>query len=177
MIRSLRSDVFALEPTRQDLRHVCVNMRPLDWREIECLYTDLTREKLAESVWLSLKSYLFARVFCVTPKSPPIAFLGVAGAGALGAAAMWATPEFRRIARGMTEFVGNELAPHLARSGVRRVEARAWDGNGPALRWLRRLGAVEECALPEYGQGGETFVQFAWRASDVLRRTETAAAA
>ena len=35
-------------------------------------------------------------------------------------------------------------------------------GHDVAARWLRYMGAAEECVLPRYGKDGEDFILFSW---------------
>src|SRR5690606_23165747 len=115
--------VFVLEPTRQDMRHLVQHMRPLDWREVTCVYQrPPERAALADAIFGALGSYLFARVVSVSPMTPPDAFIGVLaldGAG-LAMAHMFATRSFARVARDCEAFITDELTPHLLAEGVRR---------------------------------------------------------
>jgi hypothetical protein len=50
----------------------------------------------------------------------------------------------------------------LIEMGVRRVEVRTLVDHDISHAWLRQLGCVYECTLPDYGRNGETFEQWAW---------------
>lgn len=78
---------------------------------------------------------------------------------------MIATPEFPRVARELIRW-GKEAKPRLLSLGFRRAECRAIEGHDDAVRLLNHLGFVAEARIPDFGRNGETFVQFAWRASD-----------
>ena len=60
------------------------------------------------------------------------------------------------------------LLPALMRErGLNRLEARSLADYAAAHRWMERMGATRECALPGMGANGETFVQYAWVSPDV----------
>lgn len=81
--------------------------------------------------------------------------------------ALYATDAFNRVAIAVTRKIKREVMPYLVNRGVTRAECRCWEQHDDARRWLAILGAVEECVIPEYGANGETFIQMAWRPSDV----------
>lgn len=97
----------------------------------------------------------------------PLALLAIHAAGGEGWASFLATEDWGRIGLSLTRHIRRELIPALLADGMRRVECRALATHSAACRWLNILGAVEECDLPGFGLHDETFVQFAWRKSDV----------
>lgn len=171
--------IYALPPTEADVRHLCRNARDWDWREVQACRPYATREEWAAELTALLPHYAFAWALTPHPEDPAIAFVGLMPSGAPGvmSAHMFATTEWRRVIRPLTEFIRGEIIPACLDAGVRRCEARALASYGHARRWMHRLGAEEECPLPDFGRNGEEFVQFAWRVSDVLRGQPRSAAA
>lgn len=80
-----------------------------------------------------------------------------------------ATDRWREIVRPFSLHVRHEVIPLLLAHGVKRAECRAMATHEDARRWLTWLGATEECLIPNWGKGGETFVQYAWDADNVRR--------
>jgi hypothetical protein len=92
---------------------------------------------------------------------------------------LFATDDFPLIVRPLLRWSLRVAKPHLFALGYRRAEARSIAGHDEAHRMLIWLGFRCECALPDFGKNGETFLQFAWRISDhvLLQSPENSAAA
>lgn len=90
---------------------------------------------------------------------------------------MFATYQWRHVALAVAKWARRECMPQLLAAGYRRAECRAIDGHEDAQAFLKFLGFTLECRCPEYGRGGETFLQFAWRANDHVLHAENSVAA
>lgn len=147
--------------TIRDLSYVAANMRPEDRAEVEAQFDDWSPAGLAA---LSLRDH----AYCVEMDGNPEAAFGAGRVGHrnLWLAWSWMTPRGWRCVPRISDFVRRVMIPDIYASGGQRVEARALEANQSARRWLKRLGAVERCALPCYGRSGETFVLYDWTRDD-----------
>jgi hypothetical protein len=140
---------------------VCRNLRAADLRELNaCRWADLDPDDLAYEIvrqwgangpgWLVLDR-----------AGMPTALFGATQPWAgMFSAWMVATDNFPAVGLPLTKFVKRVFIPHLC-ARAHRVEARSIDGHAHAHKWLRALGAVEECRIRAYGRDGEDFVVFA----------------
>lgn len=151
--------------TLRDLSYVTAHLRAADAREIYCQLPEGAAS--LDVAALSLAGTEHA--WCVWWRGTPIAGFGATPSSLCGTVwSAWAfgTRRFTRAAPAIGRFVGASLAPVLIAKGARRVEARSIADHDAAHRWLERLGARRETELREWGRGGETFVLWAWTASD-----------
>ena len=141
----------------RDLSYIAANLRPDDRAEVDCQLDEWTPASLAFQALHAGPSYV-----AELNGNPEAAF----GAGeirlGLWIAWSWGTSRMARCVPRITKFVHDVLIPDIARRGGRRTEARALASNDMAVRWLRRLGATEQCLLPAYGKNGEDFILFDW---------------
>lgn len=74
-----------------------------------------------------------------------------------------ATDRFKEVAIVATRHLLRTVIPGLKAEGITRAECRCLQSHDDSIRWMKILGAVEECVIPLYGIGGQNFVQLAWR--------------
>lgn len=151
---------------KAEISHVLRHARALDRREIFAL---MPRDDDAMMVEI-LMAYAAQGVVCEAwlHDGLPIGICIITGNGiGCGYANMIATADWGLISTAATRRVAGYIMPSLIRRGMFRVECRALEANRVAVRWLRFLGAVEECRLPALGRHREPYLQFAWRLDDV----------
>lgn len=90
---------------------------------------------------------------------------------------MYATEDWHKVALGLTRWGLRSLKPAMLAAGGHRAECRSIEWHHEAHRWLELLGFVREAVLPDVGKNRETFIQFAWRLSDVHRENSKQAVA
>ncbi len=146
------------------LGHIVANLRAADRRELQAQRWEDDLGTLPEDILTAYGPY----AWIVSLHDEPIA--------AVGAVPMWpgvvyawmfATDKFPQIELFLTRFVKRSMIPNLVSLGTHRCEARSIEGHDVAHRWLRALGAQEECRLHRYGKGGEDFLVFRWDRPDV----------
>lgn len=158
-------------PVWSDLLRVCENLRDVDRRECEASRYDASPLAIAREFYLLWPSALVAHVVHALDPYEPVAILMINRGGAGQAhAAMLATERFPEVGTALTRHVLRLVRPALIEAGIMRVECRTLIDHHVSRRWLRFLGAVEEAEIPDGGKNGETFVQYAWRRSDVSRK-------
>lgn len=167
-----RGGVVLLPPTLADIRHVMHNLREMDRIEAAARVTDERPEAMIHRWFLAVPLALVAHAIFAPGNREPVGLLliiemtaGVAEVSLIG------TDRLDEVIRPLTRHFLRVLKPALLKSGLRRMECRALEGHVSARRWLKWLGAVEECEIPDGGKNGETYFQYAWRKSDVHRRT------
>ena len=138
---------------------VLVHLRREDRTELEATWPSwVTREAWADALTRAPGVHLVAGDKAVGP----IVVFGVLrlwpGVGSAYAAA---TDHWFRIARPLTRYVRDCLAPQM-RQEFHRIECRSLASHIRAHRWIEFLGGRREAVLEGYGQHGEDFVQFAW---------------
>jgi RimJ/RimL family protein N-acetyltransferase len=77
-----------------------------------------------------------------------------------------ATANWRQVARAVLFWGHRVLKPQALAAGYKRAECRAIEGHDEAEALLQRLGFVCEAVLPDYGECGQAFKQYAWRRVD-----------
>jgi hypothetical protein len=82
------------------------------------------------------------------------------------AASMLATDKWLDVASPLMRWGLKFFKPQALEVGYRRCECRTLAGHHEAIWMLERLGFRQEAVIPDYGSNSETFLQFAWRASD-----------
>lgn len=169
----MKAEVFPAN--LRDLSYVASNLRSHDRHEIDC-----------QSAWWSpaLIAHGAMRGFAYVvwlDHNPEAAFGAAEERPGLWHAWSWGSVRMPRCVPAITRHFYSTLGPAVAEAGAWRVEARALASNELALRWLRKLSAVERCVLPRYGKNGEDFILFDWTreswADVLLQATRTEAAA
>jgi hypothetical protein len=145
--------------TLRDLSYCAANMRPEDRAEIDAQHSGWTPTGLAA---LHLRDHAYCALIDGNPEA---AF----GAGRifdhLFIAWSFMTRRGWRAVPRMTAFVREAMFPAILEAGAQRVEARALASNVSARRWLKKLGATEDCELENYGRNGESFILYSWTRS------------
>jgi len=152
----------------RDLSYIAANLRPDDKREVDCQFDRWSPAMLAA---LTLRDHAYV----VDIDGNPEAAFGAQriGRDSLWQAWSWGTRRMWRCVPAITDFVREIMLPDIVEQGAWRCEARAMAANTGAHRWLKRMGAVERCALPRWGRGGEDFLLFDWirdEVGDVLHK-------
>lgn len=153
-----------------DLPPLALAMRPADAREIYALRPSADPYALVGEIALALPYALWAEVAGVDGSPSAAAFFAVWPKGrsrALGDAALFATREFRALARPLVAHLRGAVMPALVARGVRRVEARCMEPHRSARAFLLRTGARFEARLADFGPDGLAYLQFAWTLSAV----------
>lgn len=159
--------------------HVIRHVRAIpDGIELAALprHYGLSPESVAATFMALERLAVISRVFAAADTHRPAAYLVVHEmVRGVGGVTLLATDDFPAIARPVSWWLKRTAIPRLAHD-LRRAEVRALD-NAASIAWLKWLGAVVETRLPDYGPGGETFVQLSWRRSDHVRVPEVPEAA
>lgn len=146
-----------IEPANvRDGSYVVLHLRPEDREEVACQtpVPDAAEELAMGMVGIGgyvayTRDHVPAMLFGASPMS------GVAlNAWSVG------TARVREVIPTVTRFLLRDMSPKLREAGFRWVEARVYDQNASAKRWLGLLGAKELCKLPDYGVNGEQFALF-----------------
>lgn len=142
------------------VEHIARNMRPDDAREIYCTRWTDDPHDLARDAMRS-------RFGCVVARGEPVAAIGaVAASPGVFCVWMFATHAWPRVALTATKWALRSLKPTLLANG-HRAETRSIEDHHRAHAWLSLLGFRAECKMPDVGRNRETFIQYAWRLSDV----------
>jgi len=93
----------------------------------------------------------------------PIAVIGITMLWP-GVASVWmyATDSWEKIALALTRWARKAIFQIMSDANIHRAQCWSLSGHDTAHRWLRHLGASEECVSPGYGRDGETFHLFGW---------------
>lgn len=151
----------------EDVDYVVRRMRQMDRKEIFSLRHSRDDESLiAEMVGVDVAGacpfhYAVARAHVFRPVALMQLVMMTPVAGAVN---LFATDEWRVIARDFTRFVREVFVPDCIKAGLTRVEVRALASWRENCRWLESLGAVRECEVK--GFGPSPYVQFAWTLPD-----------
>lgn len=153
-----------IDATLPALESIVANLREADRRELAAQRwtDDLT------SVPGDIINHCGPFMWVVEYEGVPVAAVGaVQQWPGVVSAWMFATDSFPKVGFYLTKFIKKAMIPSLVRLGCHRCEARSIEGHTEAHRWLRLLGATEECRLKRYGKGGEDFLVFRWDRPDV----------
>lgn len=93
----------------------------------------------------------------------PIAVIGISMMWP-GVASVWmyATDSFDKVGLALTRWARKAIFQIMSDANIHRAQCWSLSAHDTAHRWLRHLGATEECVAPGYGRGGETFHLFGW---------------
>jgi hypothetical protein len=159
--------VSIVPATVRDVSYVAANLRPADWREIECQMEPFDAAAIGVS---ACRDYAYV---AECDGNPEMAF-GAHRArvdSSLWVAWSFGTRRQRCCVPMVLEFILGYLQPMVSAEGAFRVEARALAANRSALRFLERIGGTRRCELPGYGKRGEDFILYDWtRETWVLSR-------
>lgn len=154
----------------RDFTYVIANLRPQDEEELQALLPlGSTRDDYASVLG---PAAFEGNGYSVHIDDEPVAVFGVARGSSFATAVIWAfgTHRFKRAVPTISHFTWNKIAHDLYNAGVLRLECRALSSNIFARDWLRRVGFKEECELPYYGTGGQSFYQYAQTVEDYNKR-------
>lgn len=93
----------------------------------------------------------------------PIAVIGISMLWP-GVASVWmySTDSFHKIALPLTKWAKKTIVCLMNDADIHRAHCWSAANHVAANRWLRFLGATEECTVPNYGRNGETFRLYGW---------------
>lgn len=156
-------------PTLDEILYVCQNLRDVSRREI-FQATDATEDQFAFAIhgapgfkWVGYHDGLPAAILGGRPTHRGV--WTVYGFG---------TDHWIDIWRDVTRTARRELIPAVKATDAHRAHSMTLTDAPDIHRWLRLLGATEECVMRGYGRGGEDFTMFVWLKgeSDVWRIAE-----
>lgn len=150
--------------TLRDLTYIGAHARFEDERELIAAGPKSAWEA-AVITWFLLQEF-GGSGWCAWADGEPQAAFGVTRQGELQpwlfSAWAWGTERMPLVMPRVTLW-GYEHARRILRElGAKRVEIRSIGDHVEAHRWIRHIGFVHECSLPQYGKAGETFEQFGW---------------
>ncbi len=164
-------------PDLASLQHICRNLRERDRLELEATEENFDPDEIANRLLTSWRVCgLIGQIASID--NEPVSFLGVIRyTPTAGSAGLLATDRWREIASQYSRHVRRWVLPKLVELGMRRVEARTWEHHDDSRRWLKWLGATEECRVPHWGRNDETFIQYVWIPDVHLRKVAEVAGA
>lgn len=145
------------DPCAYAVRHVVENMRAADREEIFGLMPSDDEAAFIDEVM----GYQPFR-FCVWRDQPVAIFGATQTLPGVYTAFMFATDEFSSVGGQVTKFIKRDLIPAIENLGAHRCQAISAASHWWAHRWLRALGAVEECTLRRYGRNRQDYKVFRW---------------
>lgn len=149
-------------PTPELVRHVALNMRARDHREVLALRFSKDPADLVDE-WKAIRSLIVMEGIITADDGEPVSLIGITLAGpGLGNAHMIATDRWPEVARAAHRFVRRVAFPRLIEPVLRRLECRCLEDHTVARRWLKQLGFHEEGRHPALGENGETYLTFGW---------------
>lgn len=160
-------------PDLASLQHICRNLRERDRQELEATEAEgeFDPDLIAHRMLAAWR--VCGIIGQVVSLDEPIAFLGVVKlTPTAGSAGLLATDRWREVASQYSRTVRRQILPRLVANGMRRVEARTWEEHDDSRRWLKWLGATEECRVPHWGRNDETFIQYVWIPDVHLRKVD-----
>lgn len=149
-------------PTADLVRHVALNLRPRDRREVLAIrFSKDPADLVAE--WAAMRPATVAEGIVAAADGEPVALIGIAlVAPAMGSAHMIATNRWPEVAAAAHRFVRRVAFPRLIEPVFRRLECRCLEEHRVARRWLAALGFHEEGRHPALGDAGETYLTLGW---------------
>lgn len=143
--------------THEEILYVCQNLRDVSRNEI-FLATDATEAEFAAAIanapgfkWVGYHDGLPAAILGARPAHEGVWI--VYGFG---------TDHWIDIWRDVTRTALKHLIPDVKATGAHRAHSVTLTSATDIHRWLRLLGATEECVMSGYGKGQEDFTMFAW---------------
>jgi len=152
----------------EPLCYIVRNMRQLDRDEIFATHFPVASDSpLTDDDLMIQQTYDAAnRDGCgwiASINGEPVAVLGITLMWP-GVASVWmyATDSWPKVALALTRWAKKAIFQIMRDANIHRSQCWSLSGHDIAHRWLRHLGAAEECVSPGYGRNGETFHLFAW---------------
>jgi hypothetical protein len=149
-------------PSLAGLQHICSNLRARDRVELDAVMweeSDLKRAERWFAMWRG-EAFLGQEVSIGDEAVGCLMLTWISPAALAGG--FIATDRWREIAGPFARHCLRKLKPRMTAAGVRRVEARVWEGHTDARRLLEFFGGAVEARLPAFGRNGEGFLQYAW---------------
>ena len=149
----------------EPLLYITHNMREKDRAEILSTLYEMTRAEATELITqMTLDASTKSGIGWIGYRGgEPIAVLGLTMMHPNVAQVwMYATDRWPLVALSLTKFAKKTIIPLLKDSKTHRAQCFSIEGHEVAHRWLKMLGATEECVAPNYGGNGEAFHLFAW---------------
>lgn len=150
-------------PDLASFQHIYRNLRERDRAELECAEWDFKPDDAAGTL---LHAWRIAGMFGqVVHLDEPVALLVMLWTTPTACnVGLLATDRWPEVVAPFAKHCRRKLEPMVRAKGVKRIECRTWDQHNDARRWLCFFRAKEECRIPHWGKGGETFIQYGWTA-------------
>lgn len=152
----------------ETLSYIVRNMRQIDRDEVFALSYPMGPDNMTTDDELMVNITFDAANnegcgFVASLDGEPIAVIGMSMMWP-GVASVWmfATDSWPKIALALTRWAKKAIFQIMSDANIHRAQCWSLSGHDIAHRWLRHLGATEECASPNYGRAGETFHLFGW---------------
>lgn len=166
--RPRRAGVILERPMLSEIRYVMENLREADRIEAAARLADGSPAAMTRLWFLLNPRAIVSHAIFPPDRSEPVGLMLIVEVSAgVAEVSLVGTDRLDEVIRPLTKHFLRVLRPALLKSSLRRMECRAHADHLTARRWLKWLGAVEECEIPDGGKNGETFYQYAWRKSDV----------
>lgn len=150
-------------PTLAGLQHIFCNLRARDRVEMDALMFeagDLERANRWLLMWLH-GAFIGELVLADDGEPVAIYILTWISPGTL-VAGLVATDRWPEVVKPFNRYTRETILTQAKKAGVRRIEARVWEGHADAVRMLEFIGARAEGRLQGLGRNGESFIQYAW---------------
>ncbi len=165
----MKNSRFRLGPmTYEHTLYVVQNMRQLDRDEVFATHYPFTDEdEITDDEYMARMTFESGTRqgfgWVAYAGDEPVAVIGISNMWP-GVANVWmmATDRWPLIAFGLTRWAKRAILSVIRSADLHRVQCWSMSGHHVAHRWLRALGAKEECMAPGFGRLGETFHLFAW---------------
>ncbi|MBR9765471.1 MAG: hypothetical protein GYB53_18605 [Rhodobacteraceae bacterium] len=163
-----------LRPFREDdAMQVFRHLEPMDHIEAELVRGASASHLRLFADWCAVQgAQVVSLVLCTRPgpAGVPFAVLGLGHTGQAGIAqAALVARDHQRFRHSLGQaavLIRRRMPAFCAEAGIRRIEARCWEGHPSAARFLTLCGFHRECLMPGFGGYGHVaFEQFAWIAS------------
>lgn len=150
-----------------DIYFVAQNMRAKDKEEIYATRAqdDCNAESMADQLSFSAKSGMAFTAF--NKQGEPVCVFGAVETWPkVWSVFMFATDEFKTVAKEVTKFIKYALINMITNTGAHRASCMSLDTHKDAHNWLKVLGASQEYVAKKFGKNGEDFYCFTWFRSD-----------
>ena len=152
----------------EGLLYIVQNMRAKDREEVFATgYRFDADSGMTEDEFMARMSYDAGTkrgiAFLAYRDGEPIAVIGMSMMWP-GVASVWmySTDSWPLVALPLTRWAKKNMISLMESAAIHRAQCWSLSGHDVAHRWLKMLGASEECVVPGYGRDGETFHLFGW---------------
>lgn len=148
------------------------SLDPYDFLEAEITRGRATTGLELFADWRAMNAARMESWVLVTGAGVPFGLIGLAHTGQAGVAqAALLSRDHRRFRWPLAQAaarIRRDLPAYAEKTGVRRIEARAWGGHPTACDLLYAIGFEPEALMRGFGPDGrDEFVQYAWTASHI----------